>query len=164
MKLSDIMNLYIGNPNCKHNALSPILRCAVNPSGPCEGCLFFERKALNFRLSIPNNLYCEKAYLLAKYILSRLIKVLKEVALYFLLLVASKFCLGQTSFTKLEIIELIQISANIVLLFSGSVALFRIMKIMNETYLSEFVERFFYEMHDICWIVCFVVALAQIKV
>jgi hypothetical protein len=28
----------IGNENCKHNAHSLHLRCAINPCGPCEGC------------------------------------------------------------------------------------------------------------------------------
>jgi hypothetical protein len=29
----------IGNASCRYNAHSPLLRCAVNPQGPCEGCL-----------------------------------------------------------------------------------------------------------------------------
>lgn len=29
---------YIGDPSCRYNALSPELRCAVNPYGPCKGC------------------------------------------------------------------------------------------------------------------------------
>ena len=33
---------YIGNPACQYNALQPYIRCAVNPSGPCEGCRWFE--------------------------------------------------------------------------------------------------------------------------
>ena len=32
----------IGNADCKFNARSEIMRCAVNPEGPCEGCRFFE--------------------------------------------------------------------------------------------------------------------------
>ncbi|MEM1394383.1 MAG: DUF6464 family protein [Cyanobacteria bacterium P01_H01_bin.150] len=32
----------IGNANCKYNAFSEIIRCAVNPDGPCKGCKFFE--------------------------------------------------------------------------------------------------------------------------
>jgi hypothetical protein len=32
----------IGDPNCNFNARSEILRCAVNPTGPCEGCRFYE--------------------------------------------------------------------------------------------------------------------------
>ena len=33
---------YIGDPSCRYNALSPQLRCAVNPHGPCEGCKEYE--------------------------------------------------------------------------------------------------------------------------
>lgn len=32
----------IGDRACKFNAQSSFLRCAVNPSGPCEGCDYFE--------------------------------------------------------------------------------------------------------------------------
>jgi hypothetical protein len=32
----------IGNLSCRFNARSPQLRCAVNPSGPCAGCRFYE--------------------------------------------------------------------------------------------------------------------------
>lgn len=32
----------IGNTNCKYNACSEYLRCAVNPCGPCKGCNHFE--------------------------------------------------------------------------------------------------------------------------
>lgn len=28
----------IGDPLCAYNARSPLLRCAVLPEGPCEGC------------------------------------------------------------------------------------------------------------------------------
>ncbi|MFZ4566426.1 MAG: DUF6464 family protein [Prochlorococcaceae cyanobacterium] len=28
----------IGDPSCAYNALSPLLRCAVLPDGPCSGC------------------------------------------------------------------------------------------------------------------------------
>jgi|GEM_PF-3015816 len=34
----------IGNTNCAFNANSFHIRCAVNPSGPCEGCQHFEAK------------------------------------------------------------------------------------------------------------------------
>ncbi len=33
----------LGNPLCIHNARSPFLRCAINPSGPCEDCQDFEQ-------------------------------------------------------------------------------------------------------------------------
>jgi hypothetical protein len=32
----------MGNTTCRFNAHSAYLRCAVNPSGPCEGCLHYE--------------------------------------------------------------------------------------------------------------------------
>ncbi|MEB3312072.1 MAG: DUF6464 family protein [Snowella sp.] len=35
-------NLVIGDSQCRFNAHSEILRCAVNPSGPCKGCRFYE--------------------------------------------------------------------------------------------------------------------------
>lgn len=33
--------LVIGDSSCSYNAGSEILRCAVNPEGPCEGCRFY---------------------------------------------------------------------------------------------------------------------------
>ncbi len=33
----------IGDPSCRYNAHSPELRCAVNPCGPCEGCVHYEK-------------------------------------------------------------------------------------------------------------------------
>lgn len=35
---------YIGELSCRYNALSPYLRCAVNPEGPCENCKHYEKK------------------------------------------------------------------------------------------------------------------------
>jgi Family of unknown function (DUF6464) len=32
----------IGDVNCRFNAHSELMRCAVNPSGPCQDCRFFE--------------------------------------------------------------------------------------------------------------------------
>ncbi len=32
----------IGDVSCEFNARSGYVRCAVNPSGPCEGCRFYE--------------------------------------------------------------------------------------------------------------------------
>ncbi|MEM9007987.1 MAG: DUF6464 family protein [Cyanobacteria bacterium P01_F01_bin.86] len=32
----------IGKMDCRHNARSPFLRCAINPLGPCEDCHDFE--------------------------------------------------------------------------------------------------------------------------
>lgn len=32
----------IGDASCCFNAQSELLRCAVNPQGPCEGCRFYK--------------------------------------------------------------------------------------------------------------------------
>ncbi|GAB4235592.1 MAG: DUF6464 family protein [Stanieria sp.] len=32
----------VGDANCRFNARSEILRCAVNPNGPCQGCRYYE--------------------------------------------------------------------------------------------------------------------------
>ncbi len=32
----------IGDATCQYNARSTLLRCAVHPTGPCEGCRFRE--------------------------------------------------------------------------------------------------------------------------
>lgn len=33
----------IGDATCSFNAHSEIVRCAVNPSGPCDSCRFYEK-------------------------------------------------------------------------------------------------------------------------
>jgi hypothetical protein len=33
---------FIGDTSCQFNAHSPLLRCAVNPDGPCQGCHHYE--------------------------------------------------------------------------------------------------------------------------
>ncbi len=38
----DGMGLVIGDITCQLNARSPHIRCAVNPTGPCEGCRTYE--------------------------------------------------------------------------------------------------------------------------
>jgi hypothetical protein len=35
----------IGDVRCRYNARSPVLRCAVNPEGPCADCRSFEALA-----------------------------------------------------------------------------------------------------------------------
>jgi hypothetical protein len=35
---------FIGDISCRFNAHSPYLRCAVNPSGPCENCSYYDPK------------------------------------------------------------------------------------------------------------------------
>jgi hypothetical protein len=32
----------IGDATCRYNARSELIRCAINPSGPCEGCSHYE--------------------------------------------------------------------------------------------------------------------------
>ncbi len=32
----------VGDLSCQFNARSPYLRCAINPSGPCDGCPSYE--------------------------------------------------------------------------------------------------------------------------
>lgn len=34
----------IGNPSCRFNAHSPLLRCAVLPNGPCSSCSHFQKR------------------------------------------------------------------------------------------------------------------------
>lgn len=34
----------IGDLTCQFNARSSLLRCAVNPSGPCETCLHYQER------------------------------------------------------------------------------------------------------------------------
>ncbi|MBD2362109.1 MULTISPECIES: DUF6464 family protein [unclassified Anabaena] len=33
----------VGDATCRYNANSEIIRCAVNPDGPCESCRFYEQ-------------------------------------------------------------------------------------------------------------------------
>ncbi|MEH2323916.1 MAG: DUF6464 family protein [Nostoc sp.] len=33
----------VGDASCSYNAHSEIMRCAVNPDGPCESCRFYEK-------------------------------------------------------------------------------------------------------------------------
>ena len=40
-----LKNRAIGNTDCLYNAESQYLRCAVNPDGPCEGCVKFKPKS-----------------------------------------------------------------------------------------------------------------------
>jgi hypothetical protein len=37
-------SFFIGETSCRYNARSPHLRCAIDPSGPCEGCLHYESR------------------------------------------------------------------------------------------------------------------------
>ncbi|OKH36863.1 hypothetical protein NIES2119_15695 [[Phormidium ambiguum] IAM M-71] len=35
---------YIGDTSCQFNARSPHLRCAINPYGPCDGCVHYQMR------------------------------------------------------------------------------------------------------------------------
>ncbi|HEY9799708.1 MAG TPA: DUF6464 family protein [Leptolyngbyaceae cyanobacterium] len=37
----------VGDATCRYNAHSEIIRCAVNPNGPCESCRSYESAQLN---------------------------------------------------------------------------------------------------------------------
>jgi Family of unknown function (DUF6464) len=37
----------IGDATCHYNANSEMIRCAVNPTGPCESCNLFEKSEKN---------------------------------------------------------------------------------------------------------------------
>ena len=34
----------IGDASCRYNACSEMIRCAVNPDGPCETCRYYEKR------------------------------------------------------------------------------------------------------------------------
>ena len=40
----------IGDPTCQYNAHSVLLRCAINPDGPCQDCIFFAPKRVSSAL------------------------------------------------------------------------------------------------------------------
>ncbi|MGB3509658.1 MAG: DUF6464 family protein [Microcoleaceae cyanobacterium] len=37
----------IGDLTCKFNARSPVIRCAVNPMGPCKDCSHYESRDIH---------------------------------------------------------------------------------------------------------------------
>jgi hypothetical protein len=39
----------VGDISCQYNARSGYIRCAVNPSGPCQGCRHYEPKEFTTR-------------------------------------------------------------------------------------------------------------------
>lgn len=41
----DGIGLVIGDITCQLNARSPHIRCAVNPTGPCDDCRFYEGRS-----------------------------------------------------------------------------------------------------------------------
>ncbi|NES85027.1 MAG: hypothetical protein F6K10_28440 [Moorea sp. SIO2B7] len=40
----DIYSNFIGDSSCRFNAHSAYIRCAVNPDGPCENCIHYEKQ------------------------------------------------------------------------------------------------------------------------
>lgn len=42
MTCIDGFGYVIGKVSCKYNARSPYIRCAVNPSGPCQDCRYYD--------------------------------------------------------------------------------------------------------------------------
>ena len=38
----------VGDISCKFNARSAYIRCAVNPSGPCQSCRYYESPVTDF--------------------------------------------------------------------------------------------------------------------
>lgn len=41
---TEFTRYFVGNTSCQFNAHSPYIRCAINPSGPCEDCPHYEAK------------------------------------------------------------------------------------------------------------------------
>jgi hypothetical protein len=41
---TEFARYFVGNTSCRFNAHSPYIRCAINPSGPCEDCSHYEAK------------------------------------------------------------------------------------------------------------------------
>ena len=42
-----VTKYFIGDTTCINNAHSPYLRCAINPSGPCDECPHYEKQRHN---------------------------------------------------------------------------------------------------------------------
>ncbi len=38
---------FIGDTSCINNAQSPYIRCAINPEGPCDECVHYEKRYKN---------------------------------------------------------------------------------------------------------------------
>ncbi len=48
----------IGDGRCKYNALSELIRCAVNPHGPCQGCPSFTPTSSTIRDGVSGQSGC----------------------------------------------------------------------------------------------------------
>lgn len=40
-------SVFLGDTTCVNNARSPYIRCAINPSGPCDECSHYEKHYQN---------------------------------------------------------------------------------------------------------------------
>ncbi|MBE9047771.1 hypothetical protein IQ255_25810 [Pleurocapsales cyanobacterium LEGE 10410] len=38
-----VTKYFIGDTTCINNARSPYIRCAINPEGPCDGCVHYQK-------------------------------------------------------------------------------------------------------------------------
>jgi Family of unknown function (DUF6464) len=56
------MPSFIGDPRCKYNALSPEIRCAINPDGPCDGCTDFSKASTFDRIRRNLTLWQSKSF------------------------------------------------------------------------------------------------------
>lgn len=39
-----VTKYFIGDTTCMNNANSPYIRCAINPEGPCDECVHYEKR------------------------------------------------------------------------------------------------------------------------
>ena len=39
-----VTKYFIGDTTCVNNAHSPYIRCAINPDGPCDECIHYEKE------------------------------------------------------------------------------------------------------------------------
>jgi hypothetical protein len=46
------MGSFIGDFSCRYNAHSPYIRCAINPTGPCDSCRHYESTIQTFQSPI----------------------------------------------------------------------------------------------------------------
>ncbi len=43
-EIEQLHSYFVGELSCRYNARSPYIRCAVNPSGPCDNCGDYESR------------------------------------------------------------------------------------------------------------------------
>lgn len=46
----------LGYADCRYNAHSEIIRCAVNPEGPCQDCLYYELNLRNIEQGVESKI------------------------------------------------------------------------------------------------------------